>query len=102
MCAADSIHSCAAFFAVVAADGRLGWIPKDDDHGITSEEHLRDEAILVDRLCFLLAFPFLRILSPELLDILQDHVAVPIEGFHSSEELPVVPAIDHDLCVVLD
>lgn len=37
-----------------------------------------------------------------LLDVLQNHVAVTIEGLDSSKKLPVVSAADKNLCVVLD
>ena len=38
---------------------------------------------------------------PHLLDPLQHHVAVPVEGLHSPQQLLVVPAVDEDLGVVL-
>lgn len=41
-------------------------------------------------------------LGPHLLDALQDHVAVPVEGLHPAEKLLVVSAVDQDLSVVLD
>jgi hypothetical protein len=41
-------------------------------------------------------------LRPHFLDILQNHVAVPIESFDAAEELLVVAAVDEDLSVVLD
>lgn len=36
-------------------------------------------------------------LRPKLLDILQDHVAVPVKSFHPAQQLPVVPAVYEDL-----
>jgi hypothetical protein len=36
-------------------------------------------------------------LCPHLLDILQDHVTVPVECLHTPEQLVVVTAVDQDL-----
>ena len=36
-------------------------------------------------------------LCPHLLDPLEDHVAVAVEGLHPPEQLLVVPAVDQDL-----
>ena len=56
--------------------------------------------VLVLLLGFLLA-P-MRNLGPHLANVLQDHVAVPVEGFHAREDLAVVAAVDEDLRVVLE
>lgn len=60
--------------------------------------HLADEPILVDGPARL-AVGKLGLLSPHLLDVLQDHVAMPVEGLHTSEELAVVAARNQDLRV---
>eukprot|EP00411_Alexandrium_monilatum_P034894 CAMPEP_0175348768 /NCGR_PEP_ID=MMETSP0095-20121207/10057_1 /TAXON_ID=311494 /ORGANISM="Alexandrium monilatum, Strain CCMP3105" /LENGTH=86 /DNA_ID=CAMNT_0016646285 /DNA_START=217 /DNA_END=474 /DNA_ORIENTATION=- len=44
----------------------------------------------------------MRDLRPHLPHILQDHVGVAVEGLHPREDLPVVPAVDQDLGVILD
>ena len=36
-------------------------------------------------------------LGPHLLDALEDHVAVAVEGLHPPQQLLVVPAVDQDL-----
>ena len=36
-------------------------------------------------------------LCPKLLDVLQDHVAVPVEGLHPPQQLPVVSTVDQHL-----
>lgn len=61
---------------------------QDEDDGVTTEEHLADEAILVNTL----AVTTLGLLGPHLLDVLQNHVAVAVEGLDTGEELAVVPA----------
>lgn len=77
-------------------------IPQDQDHRVSSQEHFTDEAILVHGLDFLLAFAGSRDLRPHFFHVFQDHVAMTIEGFHSTEKLLVVAAIDENLRVVLD
>lgn len=44
----------------------------------------------------------LPLLGPHLLHVLQHHVAVLVEGFHTAQELFVVAAVDEHLGVVLD
>lgn len=53
------------------------------------DQHFADESILVHGSPFL---PSRRsgYLSPHLFHVLQDHIAVPIECFHSSKQLSVV------------
>lgn len=83
-------------------DGSCGQgIPEDQNDGIAAQEHLRDEAVLVHRLHLLLALAGTRHLSPHLLDVLQDHVAMPVKGFDASQQLLVVSAVDQHLRVVL-
>jgi hypothetical protein len=50
--------------------------------------HLADKAIFVDPT----AFATLGLLGPHLFDVLQDHIAVAIKRFHSSENLAVIAA----------
>ena len=47
-------------------------------------------------------FARLWVLCPHLLDVGEDHVAVPVEGFDPTQESPVVAAVDEDLCVFFD
>jgi len=69
------------------------------DHTITPQEHLADEPIPIHRLSPLaIAVP--RHLRPHLLDILQHHVAMPVECFHTREKLAVVAGADEDLGVL--
>merc|ERR1719334_2949253 len=87
-----------------APEAELSWLPslgapEHQNHGVTTQEHLADEAILVHRLCFLLAA--MRNLCPHLTHILQDHVGVPVKSLDSSKDLPIVPAVDEHLRVVL-
>ena len=65
-----------------------------EDDGVAAEEHLGDEPVIVDRLGLLLT---LGELGPHLLDPLEDHVAVTVEGLHPPQQLLVVPAVDQDL-----
>ena len=78
----------------------LSRVSEHEDHWIPPEEHLADEAVLVNRLRALSLGPLWH-LSPHLLDVLQHHVAVTIKGLDSAEQLPVVAAADQDLAVVL-
>ena len=84
--------------------GRRPLLVRDErvsqDHDDSAQEHLCDAVVLVDWLG-LLALATLGNLSPPLLCVLQHHVAVPIRGLHSVQELPVVAADGH-LGVVLD
>lgn len=68
---------------------------QNEDDGVTTQEHLADEAILVDTL----AFTALGLLCPHFLDVLQHHVAVAIERLHASEQATVATAGDQDLGV---
>ena len=63
-----------------------------------SNAQLADEAILVHGPAFL-ARRQPRRLRPHLLDILEDHVAVPVKGLDAREQLAVVAAGDEHLRV---
>lgn len=75
-------------------------VSQHEDDRISSQEHLRDESVLVDRLGLLLALAGLRLLGPHLLHVLEDHVAVAVESLHATEELLVVAAVDQHLAEV--
>ena len=72
---------------------------KHQDHAVAAEEEFADEAVAVDGLA-LLAVRIPGDLAPHLLDVLQDHVAVAIEGFDAREQFAVVAGGDEDLGVV--
>lgn len=63
--------------------------------------HLADEAVLVD-LAPRLAIGEARCLCPHLLRVLQNHVAVSVEGLDAGEQFAVVAAGDQDLGAVAD
>lgn len=65
-----------------------------------SNLHLADEPVLVDRPA-LLAVGYRR-LRPHLLDILQNHVAVPVKGLDAGQQLAVRADADEDLGVRAD
>lgn len=69
------------------------------DDRISTQEHLRNEAIFVDLPAFL-PVGQTRCLCPHLLDVLKHHVAVSVEGLDSRQQLLVVAAGYQDLCVV--
>ena len=60
--------------------------------------HLADEAVLVDGAA-LLAVGEAGRLGPHLLDVLEDHVAVAVEGLDAGQQLAVVPDRDQHLRV---
>lgn len=66
--------------------------------GPRGNPHLANEAVLVHRATFL-AIRQPRRLCPHLLNVLEDHVAVPVEGLDAGEELSVVAHGDEDLGV---
>ena len=72
---------------------------KHQDHAVAAEEEFADEAVAVDGLA-LLAVRIPGDLAPHLLDVLQDHVAVAIEGFDAREQFAVVAGGNEDLGVV--
>ena len=76
-------------------------VPQDHNDRVPTQDHLGDVAVLVDWLGLLLALAILGDLGPHLLHFLQHHVAVPIKGLHTAQEL-LVAAIDEHLGVVLD
>ena len=61
-------------------------------------KHLADEAVLVDGPA-LLAVGEPGGLGPHLLDVLEDHVAVAVEGLDAREQLAVVADRDENLGV---
>lgn len=76
-------------------------VAQHEDDRVPTEEHLTDEAVLVDWLGFLRPLASLWNLRPDLLDVLEHHVAVAIESLHPPQQLPVVPAVDQNLRVGL-
>lgn len=68
-------------------------VSQDQNDRIPSQEHLRYETIFIDGFS-LFPFPSTRNFRPHLLHILQYHVTVTIEGFYTSKQLFVVPAVD--------
>ncbi len=72
-------------------------ILQHQDDRVSAQKHLGNEPVLVDRLGLLLALARLGHLCPHLLDLLQHHVAVPVEGLHPAQQLLVVAAVDEDL-----
>jgi hypothetical protein len=65
------------------------------NHTIPPQKHLTDKPILIHRFTPRLPRP----LRPHLLDVLQHHVAVAVEGFDPGEQLAVVAAGNQDLGV---
>merc|ERR1719264_1431299 len=88
-----SLFTCLAFFFPLP-------VFEDQDDGVTPEEHLGDEPVLVHRLGLLLPFASFWQLCPHLLHPLKNHVAMPIKSFDPSQELLVIPAVDENLGVV--
>uniref|UniRef100_A0A6B2LTG8 Uncharacterized protein n=1 Tax=Arcella intermedia TaxID=1963864 RepID=A0A6B2LTG8_9EUKA len=70
--------------------------------GVPPQEQLRDKPLFVDLLRLILSLSRLRHLRPNLQDMLQDHVTVPIKGLHAADELLVVPDVYEDLCLIFD
>ena len=68
---------------------------------ISPQKHLTDESIHVYRFRSARTFSSLVYLAPHLLHVLEDHVAVPIKGLHSTQELSVVSAINQHLRIRL-
>ena len=63
--------------------------------------HLANEAVLGER-APLLAIVCPRLFRPHLLDVLQNQIAVTIEGLDASEQATVVAALDEDLEALMD
>jgi hypothetical protein len=76
-------------------------VPQNENDRISSKKHLGNISFFGYGMCLLLAFAFLGHLSPELLNIFQNHVAVSVKGLDSSQQLLVVPHINQHLRVVL-
>jgi len=60
--------------------------------------HLTDEPILIDRPS-LLPIGLSRNLSPHLLNVFENHVAMPVECLYTREKLAVIAAGNKDLIV---
>lgn len=88
--------SCALLFP---CDSRPCLRKKHQNHAVAAEEEFADEAVAVDGLA-LLAIRVPGDLAPHLLDVLQDHVAVAIEGLDAREQFAVVAGGNEDLGVV--
>lgn len=72
---------------------------EDKNDGVAAQEELADETILV-QVSLLLVRRADDGLGPHLLDILEDHVHVAVEGLDAGKELAVVAGVDEDLGVV--
>jgi hypothetical protein len=72
---------------------------ENQHHAVAAKEEFADEAVAVDRLA-LLSVCIPGRLAPHLLDVLQHHVAVAVEGFDARQQLAVVARRDQDLSVV--
>lgn len=71
----------------------------NNNNAIAAQKKFRNEAVLVDGPP-LLALRIARHLGPHLLDVLQNHVKVAVEGADAREHLAVVAQRDEDLGVV--
>ena len=74
---------------------------QNKDDGIAAQEHLADEAVLVDFATRLAVSQSGRF-CPHLFRVLQNHVAVTVESLHAGEQLAVVSAGDEYLCARAD
>ena len=74
---------------------------QDKNDGITAQEHLADETVLVDFATGLAVGQTGRF-CPHLFRVLQNHVAVTVESLHAGEQLAVVSAGNEDLCAGAD
>lgn len=72
---------------------------KHQNHRVAAQEHLADEAVLVDRPSLLPSCANGR-LSPHLLDVFQHHVAVAVKSLDAGEQLAIVAAGNEDLVVI--
>lgn len=69
----------------------------DDDHRVTTEEHLGDHALLRDGLVLGTA---LGVFHPDFSDSLEQHVAMAVKSLNVGQELLVVAAVDQNLRLV--
>ena len=76
----------------------IGFIASKDhqNDGISSKKHLANVSLSISSLGSLLSSSLLWLLRPHLPDLLQDHVAVSVEGLHSGQQFAVVSARDED------
>ena len=72
---------------------------KHQNHAVSAQEEFADEAVAVDGLA-LLSIRVPGRLAPHFLDVLQNHVAVTIEGLDTREQFAVVAGRNEDLGVV--
>lgn len=79
---------------------RAEWVAQDQDDGVAAQEHLRNESFARHWLHFALAA--LGNFGPDLAYILQDHVAVTIEGLNARQEFLVVAYINEHLCLIFN
>lgn len=87
-------HSCGPFHSP-----EIPSTQQHQNHTITPQEHLADEPVLV-HWAALLAIRQSWNFRPHLLDVLQNHVAVSVEGFDAREHFAVVAAGNQDLRMV--
>jgi hypothetical protein len=75
-------------------------VADDDDHRVTSDEHLRDISLSV---AGVRPLPLVRLggLSPHLTHVFQHHVHVAVECLHAAEDFTIVAAVEEDLGVGL-
>ena len=73
------------------------WIAKHENNGISTQEHLGNVSVFIDGLGLFLALSGLGNFGPQLFDVLQHHVAMPIESLYTRQQLLVVSAIDENL-----
>lgn len=79
------------------ADFRLVGVPKDKYHRVSTQKHLANISVLVDRPGFLLSLARLGRLRPHFLHVLEHHIAVSVEGLHAGQQLVVVSAVNKNL-----
>lgn len=74
---------------------------QDKDDRVAAQEHLADESVLVD-FATQLSVRQSRCFRPHLFRVLENHVAVTIEGFYTGKQLAVVSARNEDLGACAD
>lgn len=71
----------------------------DQDDRVSPEEHLANESVLVDW-SSLLAIAISWYFGPHLLDILENHVAVPVECLDARQQFAVVATRNQNLGMI--
>jgi len=106
LCPKRSSPICACFFKphLSSSESKSGLlrIPQHQNNGVATKKHLANEAILVHRSGLVLSLACFGNLSPHFFYVLEHHIAMPIEGLHSSQKLAIVSAVDQHLSVTLD